>query len=123
MRALIIDDSRAMRRILARLMKDAGFETFEAGNGREALDVLGAHLPIDIALVDWNMPVMDGLEFVRAVRAVSTYDAVRLLMVTTESESARIELALGAGANEYILKPFDGEAIRSKLELLGIGAE
>jgi two-component system chemotaxis response regulator CheY len=121
MRALVIDDSRATRSILGRMLRQIGFETTEAGNGREALDRLaGMEAPPDLALVDWNMPEMSGFEFVQAVRANPAYVGVRLVMVTTETELAQVATALEAGADEYIMKPFTREVIVEKLDLLGV---
>src|SRR5260221_4522903 len=103
MRALIVDDSRAMRRIIGDLLRDMGAQVFEAANGREALERLPGLAPLALVLVDWNMPEMNGLELVRAVRAQPIYDEMRLVMVTTESDQARVSLALEAGANEYVM--------------------
>lgn len=120
MKALIVDDSRTIRSVLGRMLKGLGCEVCEAGNGREALDVLKATSGIDFALVDWNMPVMDGYEFLCAVKADAALSPLRILMVTTESESARVESALAAGASEYLMKPFSPEAVVEKLALMGI---
>ncbi len=120
MRALVIDDSRATRSILGRMLRDLGFEVAEAGDGREALEKLRAASPPDLALVDWNMPVMNGYEFVRAVRADPAFAGVRLLMVTTETELSQVAAALEAGADEYVMKPFTRDVIVGKLDLLGI---
>jgi two-component system, chemotaxis family, chemotaxis protein CheY len=120
MRALILDDSRAMRMILRRIMHSAGFEVVEAADGRQGLDVLaGGPLP-EVALVDWNMPGIDGLSFVNAVRDNPDYRPMTLMMVTTESEHDQVVRALAAGAHEYIIKPFTADAIVEKLELLGL---
>src|SRR4051794_28310049 len=118
MHALVIDDSRAMRSILSQILKKVGFQVTEAGNGREALERLRHMPPPELALVDWNMPEMDGLEFVRAVRADPTYRNLRLMMVTSETEGGRIGAALEAGADEYVMKPFTADVIAQKLELL-----
>jgi two-component system chemotaxis response regulator CheY len=119
-RALVIDDSRAMRSILRQVLGQVGFEVAEAGNGREGLDSLEKRGKPDLALVDWNMPVMDGFAFIRAVRANPAYADLPLLMITTETELARMADALEAGANEYVMKPCTREAILDKLALLGI---
>jgi two-component system, chemotaxis family, chemotaxis protein CheY len=120
MRALILDDSRAMRMILRRIMHSAGFEVAEAADGRQGLDALaGGPLP-DVALVDWNMPGIDGLGFVNAVRDNPDYRPMTLMMVTTEREHDQVVRALAAGAHEYIIKPFTADAIVDKLELLGL---
>ena len=121
MQALVIDDSRAMRLILARIARQLGFDVIEAGNGQEALDLLATlDAPPDLALVDWNMPEMNGLEFVVAVRRDAQYRSMTLMMVTTESEQGQIVRALAAGAHEYVIKPFTADAIRDKLALLGL---
>ncbi len=120
MLALVIDDSRAMRMILKRILVDLGFEVVEAADGRQALEVVAAGPLPDLATIDWNMPVMNGLEFVTAVRADRANRAMTLMMVTTESEHGQIVRALAAGAHEYVLKPFTAEAIKDKLSLLGL---
>ncbi len=120
MQALVVDDSRAMRSILARLMTGLGFEVSQAGDGAEALAVLEAGLRPDVALVDWNMPVMDGLTFIKTVRSREELRDISLMMVTTESEQAQIVRALAAGAHEYVIKPFSDEVIAGKLALLGL---
>ncbi len=120
MRALVIDDSRAMRRIVAGTLEGLGYETVQAGHGQEALDVLRTGYTPDLATIDWNMPVMDGLSFVSAVRANPAWRSVTLMMVTSESEHGQIVRALAAGAHEYLIKPFTADAIRDKLALLGL---
>jgi two-component system chemotaxis response regulator CheY len=120
MLALVVDDSRAMRMVLHRIVSSLGFDVVEAGNGQEALDAVDAGPIPDIALVDWNMPVMDGLEFVTTVRSRPELRGVTLMMVTTESEHGQIVRALAAGAHEYIIKPFTPDAIAEKLALLGL---
>jgi two-component system chemotaxis response regulator CheY len=105
--------------ILKEYLKKLGFEVSEAANGREALAVLNGMATADLVLVDWNMPEMDGVSFVRAVRAEPRYATLPLLMVTTNTELSQVSTALEAGANEYIMKPFTRDMIRQKLELLG----
>jgi two-component system chemotaxis response regulator CheY len=124
MRALVIDDSRAMRKILTRILEGLGYEVAEAGDGQQALDHLNAaaQLP-DIALVDWNMPVMDGYTFIQTVRAAPAWRGLTLMMVTTESEHGQVVRALAAGAHEYVIKPFTPDAIVDKLQLLGLPVE
>jgi two-component system, chemotaxis family, chemotaxis protein CheY len=122
MRALVIDDSKAMRALLGRLLGEIGFSVDQAGNGREGLEHLQAHGAPDVVLVDWNMPEMSGFEFVQAVRANRDYDAVRLIMVTTETEMTRVVKALGAGLDAYVMKPFTKEAVVEQLERIGFGA-
>ena len=120
MAVLIVDDSRAIRSLLGHILKNAGFTIFEASDGQEALACLQHISEIDLALVDWNMPGMDGYAFIRAVRAVPAYREVRLMMVTAEAEIEQVSQALAAGADEYIMKPFTRDAVLEKLNLLGI---
>ena len=120
MHALIIDDSRAMRSILRRIVTGLGFEALEAGHGQEALDHLEAGRVPELCLIDWNMPVMDGYTFVTKVRENPAWRDITLMMVTTESEHGQIVRALAAGAHEYVIKPFTPDAIVDKLELLGL---
>ena len=120
MRALVIDDSRAMRRIVDGILTGLGFEVRQAGDGRQALDVLDEGWVPDLVTVDWNMPVMDGLQFVSAVRANPGWRSVTIMMVTSESEQTQIVKALAAGAHEYLIKPFTADAVRDKLALLGV---
>ncbi len=120
MRALVIDDSRAMRRIVGSILAGFGYEVRDAGNGREGLDVLNEGWVPDLATVDWNMPVMDGLQFVAAVRSNPAWRSITLMMVTSESEHTQIVRALAAGAHEYVIKPFTADAMRDKLALLGL---
>jgi two-component system chemotaxis response regulator CheY len=117
---MIIDDSRAMRSILRRIVSKLGFETLEAGHGQEALDLFESGQVPDLCLVDWNMPVMDGYTFITRVRDNRDWRDVTLMMVTTESEQGQIVKALAAGAHEYVIKPFTPDAIVEKLELLGL---
>lgn len=120
MKALVVDDSRTMRRIIARTLIPLGFETVEADDGRQALDVLESGLVVDLACIDWNMPVLDGLGFVTAVRRDGRWRDMTLMMVTTESDQRQIVRALAAGAHEYLIKPFTPDAIRHKLQILGL---
>ena len=121
MYAIVIDDSSAMRMILRRIVSSMGFQVVDAVNGRDALDKLANldYVP-DVALIDWNMPEMDGLTFVQTVRDDPRYRRLSLLMVTTESEQSQIVRALAAGAHEYLIKPFTPDAVAEKLELLGL---
>ncbi len=119
MRALIVDDSRYVRGFLRSLLEDKGIECVEAGDGQAGLDRLHSGVPFDLALVDWNMPVMNGLEMVLQMRSEG-FDAVKTMMVTTEAENDFILRALNAGADEYLMKPFDAEALNEKLAMLGL---
>ncbi len=116
MRAMIVDDSRAQRMLLKRAVAPLGFEVIEAENGEDALSKLDAEDPVDVMLVDWNMPVMDGLALVRRVRATRAFADVFVMMVTSESDPKKMARALMVGADDYLVKPVDGEMIRSKLE-------
>ena len=121
MRAIVIDDSRAIRMILRRIVGQAGFDVLEAEDGKEAMEVLtGLDDPPELALIDWNMPNMNGLEFVAAVRADKRLRDMSLVMVTTESEQSQVARALAAGAHEYVIKPFTSDALLEKLALLGL---
>ncbi len=123
MLALIIDDSRAMRKILARTVTDLGFEHLEADNGEAALAHLEAGVLPDLCLIDWNMPVMDGYTVVTRIRANEKWRNITLMMVTTESEHNQIVKALAAGAHEYLIKPFTPDALVDKLGMLGLLAQ
>lgn len=118
---MVVDESTAIRSMLRMILRSAGFEVLEAKDGRDALDRLNQQGTMDIALVDWNMPEMNGLEFLRSVRAQPLHDSMRIVMVTTESEISQVTRALSEGANEYAMKPFTRESILEKLELLGFG--
>lgn len=119
MHALIIDDSKTMRLIVGKILKQLGFEVSEAVHGLDALKQLEAGAKPDLALVDWNMPEMGGLEFVRAVRAKPEFADLQMVMVTSESDMHYVTQALENGANEYVMKPFTKETIQIKLEMLG----
>jgi two-component system chemotaxis response regulator CheY len=118
MRALVIDDSRAVRKILRQFLEEEGYEVHEAADGMEALAQVHEHGSFEIALVDWNMPHISGYEFVRAIRAREHYQGMMLMMVTTETDFERVKAALEAGADEYVMKPFTKEMIQEKLRLL-----
>ena len=120
MRALIVDDSKAMRLIIRNVLGEVGFDILEAGHGGEALDLLRKNPGIQIVLVDWHMPGMSGLEFVANVRSDPTYDEMPVVFVTSEIDMDHVAQALEAGANEYIMKPFTKDVILEKLGLLGI---
>ncbi len=120
MRALVIDDSAAMRKILSRMLIDLGWEVREARDGSAALAHLESEGPVDLALVDWHMSPMNGYDFVRAVRAQDLWSSTRLVMVSTETDSACILAALTAGADEYVMKPFTRDMLIDKLALLGL---
>jgi two-component system chemotaxis response regulator CheY len=119
-KALVVDDSKTIRMIIRRILIELGFEVFEAGNGIEALkivQVLGA--AIELVLADWNMPEMNGLELVKQLRQNPDLDSLKVVMVTTETEMNQMTLALEAGANEYVMKPFTKDILKEKLEMVG----
>ncbi len=119
-RALIVDDSRAVRMLLARILRDFGFEVLEACNGLDALRILAAETaPIRLVLADWNMPVMNGLEMLKRLRRDPKTAAMVVVMVTSESDLKQMTTALMVGANEYVMKPFTREILKEKLELAG----
>ena len=119
MRALIVDDSRFVRDFLRGLLEERGIECEEAADGCAALDQLHSHDAFDLALVDWNMPNMNGLDMLKKMRAEG-YTGVKVMMVTTEAENDFITRALDAGADEYLMKPFDDQALGEKLVILGL---
>jgi two-component system chemotaxis response regulator CheY len=118
-RCLIVDDSRVVRRVARRILEAHGFEVIEAGDGQQGLEACCADLP-DCVLLDWNMPVMDGLEFLRRLRAEFGPDKPLVVFCTTENEMSSIELALANGAQEYIMKPFDEEILLGKFAQVGL---
>jgi two-component system chemotaxis response regulator CheY len=119
MRALIVDDSRFVRGFLRGLLEGKGIECEEGADGQAGLDHLNTGLTFDLVLLDWNMPVMNGLEMLTQMRA-SGYTDTKVMMVTTEAENDFIVRALDAGADEYLMKPFDDEALTEKLAMLGL---
>jgi two-component system chemotaxis response regulator CheY len=120
-KALVIDDSRTIRLILSNTLAELGYQVSQASNGKEALSAVEQEDDgFALFLVDWNMPEMNGLEFVKCLRANPRYSTVPLMMVTTETEVSQMTTALEAGANEYVMKPFTKEIITDKLRLLGL---
>jgi two-component system, chemotaxis family, chemotaxis protein CheY len=118
MRMLLVDDSVTMRRIQKTQINGLGItDIIEAGDGQEALGKLKSNMPIDMVLLDWNMPVMDGMAFLKTVRADATFAGVKVIMCTSESEKSKVVEALKAGANNYIVKPFTPEALKEKIGL------
>jgi two-component system chemotaxis response regulator CheY len=115
---LVVDDSRVVRKVARRILEDLGFDVAEAGDGVEALAWVRTAMP-DVVLLDWNMPVMNGLEFLRQLRQEPGGEAPRVVFCSVENDLDRIRQALDEGANEYIMKPFDGDIIASKLALAG----
>ena len=123
MQALVVDDSAEVRQLLAEHLSQLGFEVQQAANGFEALARVQSMPDVSVVLLDWTMPGMDGLETLRRIRADARRADVPVVMVTTEGELPYVEDAFDAGASEYLLKPFDGQAVLEKLLLLGVDPE
>ena len=120
MRALVVDDSRFIRNYLHSLFAEHGVESVEAADGEQGLNCLRHLGPFSVALVDWNMPIMSGFEMLEAARADPAFDSTKIVMVTTEAENDHIEAALDAGADEYLVKPFDEAGLFDKLRMAGV---
>jgi two-component system chemotaxis response regulator CheY len=120
MRALVVEDSSTIRMILCGYLRAMNFQVVEATNGQQALEVLKEPMSVDLVLVDWDMPVMNGFDFIRAVRNQRVYDPLPLVMITTRSATEFLEAATQAGANGYIEKPCTLEELRAKIALLGL---
>ncbi len=124
MKILIVDDAKTMRTIIKNVLKKLGFSDehfLEAGDGEEALKILEEHADeIKIIFLDWNMPKMNGFEFLKIVRANPKYDHIKIVMVTTETKKENVIAALKAGVNNYIAKPFTPQVLKQKLEQMGI---
>ncbi|MGE3624512.1 MAG: PleD family two-component system response regulator [Bdellovibrionales bacterium] len=116
---LLVDDSRVIRKVARQIFEISGYTCNEAENGLVALDICRRELP-DLILLDWNMPEMDGLEFLKALRREPDGDKSIVVFCTRQNDPAQIWQALMAGANEYIMKPFDADIVTGKLELLGL---
>jgi two-component system chemotaxis response regulator CheY len=110
-----------MRRILREMLEGLGLSIVEAENGLDAMEKFENSEPFELALLDWNMPKMNGLELLKAIRADHVYDDMLVLMVTTETEAGQVSLAMEFGANEYIMKPFSRVEIVQKLAIMGFG--
>lgn len=117
-RALVVEDSATARKLLVRALEDLGFQVIQAENGADALAVIEREAAIDVALVDWNMPVLDGIAFVRKARQ-GKLAGTPMMMVTTESTLSQVKVALECGVEEFLMKPFEPEMLRDKLAILG----
>lgn len=115
---LIVDDSRVVRKVARGILEGLGFDCVEAADGVQAFNACNQKMPETI-LLDWNMPVMNGIEFLRKLRAAPGGNMPKVVFCTTENEFSFIQEALMAGANEYIMKPFDSEIIQSKFQQIG----
>jgi len=116
---LVVDDSKVIRKVARHILETLDFSVDEAEDGRQALDRCEASLP-DVILLDWNMPVMSGMEFLRALRQSSVTTQPKVVFCTTENDIAHIRAAIDAGADEYVMKPFDRDTLRSKLQIVGV---
>lgn len=116
---LIVDDSRVVRKVASRIVTELGFDFTEAGDGQEAISACESQMP-EAIMLDWNMPVMDGLQFLQHLRKMPGGDLPIVIFCTTVNELPRIQEAIAAGANEYIMKPFDGEIVKNKFEQVGL---
>lgn len=116
---LVVDDSKVIRKVARHILETLHFSVQEAGNGREALTACEAGAP-DVVLLDWNMPVMSGMEFLRALGQSPIVPRPKVVFCTTENDVAHIRAAIDAGADEYVMKPFDRETLESKLSLVGL---
>jgi two-component system chemotaxis response regulator CheY len=120
-KALVADDSRAVRMILTKTLKELGYEVCEAANGKQALEVMEAEkATVNLVLADWNMPELNGLEQLKRLRQDPELSSLVVIMVTTETELDQMATALEAGANEYVMKPFTKDILVEKLQLVGI---
>jgi two-component system, chemotaxis family, chemotaxis protein CheY len=116
---LVVDDSRVIRKVARRILEDLRFAVDEAADGSEALQRVRSGMP-DAILLDWNMPIMNGLDFLRALRTERGGDKPVVVFCTTENDMAKIAEAIGEGANEYIMKPFDGDILQAKFAEVGL---
>lgn len=116
---LVVDDSRVIRMVARKILEELGFTVHEAEDGQAALELCRKEMP-DGVLLDWNMPVMDGLEFLKQLRALDGGDAPKVVFCTTENDLNHIQEAISSGADEYIMKPFDSEIVQSKFEQVGL---
>ncbi len=116
---LIVDDSRTIRMVARKIFSDLKFEVMEAENGQLGVESVQRSVP-DVVLLDWNMPVMNGLDCLKGIRALAIANQPKVVMCTTENDMNHIMAALEAGASEYIMKPFDSDVIRTKLEQIGV---
>ncbi len=116
---LIVDDSKVIRMVARKILQELEFETDEAADGKVALAACRRKMP-DVVLLDWGMPVMDGIEFLRELRGLSGGEAPKVIFCTTENDIEHIREAIDAGADEYIMKPFDSEIIQAKFAQVGL---
>jgi two-component system, chemotaxis family, chemotaxis protein CheY len=116
---LVVDDSKVIRKVARHILEGLDFSVTEAGDGREALDKCRGEVP-DVVLLDWNMPVMSGMDFLRGLRDLNLQSRPKVVFCTTENGMAYIRAAIEAGADEYVMKPFDRDTLESKLQIVGL---
>ena len=116
---LVVDDSKVVRMVARKILEELGFDVTEAEDGQIALDKSMESMP-DVVLLDWNMPVMSGMDFLRALRETALAARPKVVFCTTENGMAHIRAAIEAGADEYVMKPFDRETLQSKLQIVGV---
>ncbi len=116
---LVVDDSKVIRKVARHILETLNFTVDEAEDGRQALDRVGEQMP-DVVLLDWNMPVMNGMEFLKNLRRTNFAAQPKVVFCTTENDAAHIRAAIDAGADEYVMKPFDRETLESKLQIVGV---
>ena len=116
---LVVDDSRVVRKVARKILESLQFECDEAEDGQQAMEACARHMP-DAVLLDWNMPVMSGIEFLRRLRKMTGGDRPKVVFCTTENDLAHIQEALSSGANEYIMKPFDSDIVQTKFVQVGL---
>ncbi len=120
MKALVVDDARVARRLVGRIMVQLGFEVIEAEHGQDALDQMDPADPPDAIVADWNMPVMDGVELAKAVRADENFRQIPFLMISSEADPRRVARAILSGVDEYLFKPVDSAMIEERLAVMGV---
>ncbi len=116
---LIVDDSRVVRRVASRIVEDLGFAAEEVADGAKALEISRSRLP-DVVLLDWEMPGLSGIEYVKELRQLPGGEGIKVIFCATENDVEHIQQALNAGADEYIMKPFDGDIVRAKFHIVGV---
>lgn len=117
--SLVVDDSKVVRTVSRKIMEELGFEVMEAEDGQQALNKVKERMP-EVILLDWNMPIMNGLDFLLHFRQLKESQNTQVIFCTTENDMKKIQEAIASGANEYVMKPFDEEIIRNKLQQLGV---
>jgi two-component system, chemotaxis family, chemotaxis protein CheY len=115
---LIVDDSKVIRKVARHILETMAFDVSEAADGQEALDHVANSAP-DVILLDWNMPIMNGMDFLKSYRASIASPTAKVIFCTTENGISHIQAAIAAGADEYVMKPFDRETLEAKLQIVG----